>query len=148
MVTAKKVKGNKNFKSKLLSKDENSLLDRLIDPDCKVKLFSLKFCMRLRVISIFDHINYLQSIATTVVQLYLPDPPHYTQWIKKACGVLCLVEDRSDHHRSLRMYCLIRRKVIWEQKLHSRLIYRASTPFFHTLCGADVSYPFKLRSLF
>lgn len=83
----------------------------------------------------------LQSVATTVAQLYLPEEPGYVDWVKKECGVLCLVQNRKDHQRHfLRMFCLVRRKLIWEQQLDDdRIIYGASTSYFHTLNVKNVT---------
>lgn len=54
--------------SRLLSKEENALLFSFLGVKCESK-------------------------ATSVVQLFLTDPPHHNQWKKKDAGVMCLVKD-------------------------------------------------------
>ena len=93
----------------------------------------------------------LQSVATAVVQLFVPEPPHYTQWMKKDCGVLCLVAEKKNKPNNqkqptlwLRIYCLIRRTTLWEQKFDGHFVYRAPTAYFHTVSAVHVSYILKL----
>ncbi|XP_057374058.1 actin nucleation-promoting factor WAS-like [Daphnia carinata] len=106
-------RSQRNYSSRLLSSDEAAQLDQLIGTRC-------------------------HSALTTVVQIFCPEPPEYTQWMKKDCGILCLITDKTDNQNHwLKIYCLVRREVIWQHKLHGDLGYRAPTPYFHTITTSD-----------
>lgn len=106
-------RSQRNYPSRLLSNDEAGQLDQLIG-------------------------THYKSTVTTVVQMFCPEPPEYTQWMKKDCGVLCLITNTTGtQNHWLKIYCLVRREVIWEHKLHDDLIYHAPTPYFHTITTSD-----------
>ncbi|XP_046438973.1 wiskott-Aldrich syndrome protein-like [Daphnia pulex] len=111
MGASKTFKSRRNCPSRLLSNEENTQLNEIIGAQCK-------------------------SAATTVVQLFLPEPPEYTQWTKEDCGILCLIED-SNCNFWLKIFCLVRRQVIWQQKLHENVVYHAPAPYFHTVSSSN-----------
>ncbi|XP_008282022.1 neural Wiskott-Aldrich syndrome protein [Stegastes partitus] len=53
-------------------------------------------------------------------------------WICLDCGVVCLVEDESRHSFFLRLYCVKRAKLLWEQELYIPFTYTAARTFFHS----------------
>ena len=93
-------------------------------------------------------VNFLQSIATAVVQVLYPSPPSYSQWNKRHCGVLCFIKDNVKRSYFFRIFCLTKQELLWEQELYNSFEYHAPRPYFHTFEG-DVSkstYLFLLLS--
>lgn len=60
--------GRQSQESRLLSKDENSVLFSLLGMKC-------------------------ESLATSVVQLFLTESPNHDQWNRKDAGIMCVVKD-------------------------------------------------------
>ncbi|XP_071351308.1 actin nucleation-promoting factor WASL [Trachinotus anak] len=53
-------------------------------------------------------------------------------WCRLGCGVVCLIEDESVLSYFLRLYCVKRAKLLWEQELYIPFKYAANRTFFHT----------------
>lgn len=60
--------GRQSNESRLLSKEEHQILVGLLGLKC-------------------------ESLATSVIQLFLTDPPKHNQWKRRDAGVMCLVKD-------------------------------------------------------
>ncbi|XP_056245421.1 actin nucleation-promoting factor WAS [Seriola aureovittata] len=95
--------------SDLLTIREKGILFTLLEPQCKL-------------------------IKTTVAQvLEAKEPQHESPgWHRLGCGVVCLIEDQSVHSYFLRLYCVKRAKLLWEQELYIPFKYTANCTFFHT----------------
>ncbi|KAI9556692.1 hypothetical protein GHT06_016483 [Daphnia sinensis] len=102
----------KNKASSLLSIRENNTLSKLIGSQCN-------------------------SMASAVVQVCFADSPSRAQWNLRHCGVLCFIKDNIKRSYYLRVYCLDRQSVIWEQELYNSFEYCAPRPHFHTFEGDD-----------
>ncbi|XP_076123801.1 uncharacterized protein LOC143103845 [Alosa pseudoharengus] len=101
--------------STYLSTRENGLLVSLIGADCSI-------------------------LASAVVQLVLVSPAHKGQrlaWKVHACGVACLVQDRNVHSAFIRLYCVKKAKLLWEQEVYTPFKYSAPHPYFHSFPGDD-----------
>ncbi|XP_042582155.1 proline-rich protein LAS17-like isoform X1 [Cyprinus carpio] len=96
--------------SPLLSTRENGLLFSLISHDCSV-------------------------LACGIVQLVMAAPPQKKEWKFHSSGVLCLVQDKSVHSTFMRVYCLKKAKLQWEQELYTPFEYSETCPYFHTFPG-------------
>ncbi|KZS16409.1 putative Pleckstrin domain-containing family J member 1 [Daphnia magna] len=77
------------------------------------------------------------SMASAVVQVCFADPPSRSQWNLRHCGVLCFIKDNIKHSYYLRVFCLDRQSVVWEQELYSSFEYCSPRPHFHTFEGDD-----------
>ncbi|XP_010879884.2 neural Wiskott-Aldrich syndrome protein [Esox lucius] len=97
--------------SHLLTVRENALLFTLLGAQCK-------------------------TVASAVAQVYLSVPGHQG-WRNVGCGVVCLVKDCSQHSYFLRLYCVKRAKLLWEQELYVQFQYSAPRPYFHTFPADD-----------
>ncbi|XP_049439878.1 neural Wiskott-Aldrich syndrome protein [Epinephelus fuscoguttatus] len=53
-------------------------------------------------------------------------------WSCLGCGAVCLIEDTFIHSHFLRLYCVKRAKLLWEQELYVPFQYAATRTFFHT----------------
>ncbi|XP_063703774.1 actin nucleation-promoting factor WASL-like [Culicoides brevitarsis] len=87
-----------NRSSKLLSIEENTLV------------FSLLGERRI-------------SQCTTVVQLFVANPPSFSRWTFLSMGVLCFVKDGIKRSYFLRLYCIKRRQAIWEQEIYNEFTF-------------------------
>ncbi|KAK9888656.1 hypothetical protein WA026_000885 [Henosepilachna vigintioctopunctata] len=111
-----------NKPSKLLNSDENNQIFRLLGNRC-------------------------QTLSTTVIQLFLTEPPSHTQWIRKDTGVLCFVKDNIKKSYFFRLLCLRRNNLIWEHEMYHNLEYVESTSFFHIFEGQDCLVSFNFANI-
>ncbi|XP_076598216.1 actin nucleation-promoting factor WAS [Chaetodon auriga] len=96
--------------SDLLTIREKGVLCALLQPRCKL-------------------------IKTTVAQVLVATETQGEGpgWSCVGCGAVCLVEDESIRSYFLRLYCVKRAKLLWEQELYVPFKYAATLTFFHTL---------------
>lgn len=73
-----------------------------------------------------------QSLATTVVQIFVTSPPEHNDWTKLDAGVLCLVKDHLKRSYYFRVYCPERRCLVWEHEVYNSMQYNAPRHFLHT----------------
>ncbi|XP_039654104.1 neural Wiskott-Aldrich syndrome protein isoform X1 [Perca fluviatilis] len=95
--------------SDLLTIREKGVLFTLLGPQCKL-------------------------IKTTVAQVLVAKETKGKSpgWSRLGCGAVCLIEDESIHTHILRLYCVKRAKLLWEQELYIPFKYTATRKFFHT----------------
>ncbi|XP_032406420.1 wiskott-Aldrich syndrome protein isoform X1 [Xiphophorus hellerii] len=98
--------------SDLLTIREKGILVRLLEPHCKL-------------------------VKTTVAQILQANDSEgrSRSWHRVDCGVVCLIEDTSLQSFFLRLYCVQRAKLLWEQELYIPFKYAASRAYFHTFPG-------------
>ncbi|XP_015126138.1 neural Wiskott-Aldrich syndrome protein [Diachasma alloeum] len=90
--------------------------------------------------------NRCQCLAAGVIQLYLTEPPAHREWIKKNTGVITLIRDTSKRSYFLRLYCLQRKAMLWEQELYNSMSYNAPMTYFHTFEGEDCMAAFNFAN--
>lgn len=95
--------------SDLLTIREKNILHSLIQPHCTL-------------------------IKTTVAQVLVAKEmgDGHLGWTCAACGVLCIIKDTSVDSYFLRLYCVKRAELLWEQELYIPFKYTASRTYFHT----------------
>ncbi|GAA6071153.1 wiskott-Aldrich syndrome protein, partial [Tachysurus ichikawai] len=96
--------------SSLLSIRENGLIFNLLGSNCSAS-------------------------ACAVVQLYLASTAckeKRSEWQIHSCGVVCVVQDKQLQSTFIRLYCVKRVKLLWEQEVYSPFTYSTPRPFFHT----------------
>ncbi|XP_016314524.1 proline-rich protein LAS17-like [Sinocyclocheilus anshuiensis] len=98
--------------SSLLSTRENGLLFSLLSHDCSV-------------------------LACGIVELVMAAPPQKKEWKSHSFGVLCLMQDKSVHSTFMRLYCLKKAKLQWEQEMYTSFGYSETCPYFHTFPGDE-----------
>lgn len=100
--------------SDLLTIREKGVLISLLEPQCKL-------------------------IKSTVAQILQAEstPGERPSWSRLECGVVCLIEDSSMHSYFLRLYCVKRAKLLWEQEMYIPFKYTAPRAFFHTFPADD-----------
>ncbi|XP_072238347.1 actin nucleation-promoting factor WASL [Leuresthes tenuis] len=100
--------------SDLLTIREKGVLVSMLEPHCKL-------------------------IKTTVAQLLQANDTQRGRpsWHYLDCGVICLTEDYSTRSFFLRLFCIKRAKLLWEQEVYIPFKYTAARPYFHVF-PADV----------
>ncbi|XP_064154745.1 actin nucleation-promoting factor WASL-like [Anguilla rostrata] len=96
--------------SHLISSRDNALLFNLLGPECSA----------------------MASAVAQVLVASMEPGGHGATWRCKGTGVVCLVNDQSLKSYFLRLYCVKRAQLLWEQELYTPFRYSAPRPFFHT----------------
>lgn len=60
-------------------------------------------------------------MATAVVQLYVTKSPDHSSWIKRSTGIVCFVRDSTKRSYFIRIYCLLKNKLIWEEEMYKSI---------------------------
>lgn len=81
--------------------------------------------------------NRCTTLSTTVVQLYITQPPQHSQWYKKDTGVLCFVKDNIRKNYFFRLFCLKKNSMIWEHEMYNNMVYNESTSYLHIFEGEE-----------
>ncbi|XP_046880689.1 neural Wiskott-Aldrich syndrome protein isoform X2 [Hypomesus transpacificus] len=86
----------------------------------------------------------LKTSAVAQVVLASGSGSGHQVWSSRGSGVLCLVKDLSMCSYFLRLYCVKRSTLLWEQELYIQFKYTAVCPFFHTFpsddCQAGINF--------
>ncbi|XP_066995437.1 actin nucleation-promoting factor WASL isoform X2 [Anabrus simplex] len=107
--------------SHLLAREETELVTRLLGHRC-------------------------QALAMGIAQLFLTDGPDHSTWRKHDVGVLCLVKDSQRRSYFFRLYCVIRRQMVWEHEVYNSLDYQSPKPFLHTFEAEEGIAAFNFAS--
>lgn len=83
------------------------------------------------------------SLVTTIIQLYQTNPPDHSEWIYKDCGILCLIKDSKQRKYFFRLYCLVRKTVIWEYQLRKDMEYTCPRSFLSSFEGCECIFAFN-----
>lgn len=80
---------------------------------------------------------HFKLVKTTVAQVLQASDSESDRrsWQRLDCGVVCLVQDTSTQSYFLRLYCVQRAKLLWEQELYIPFKYTARCAYFHTFLG-------------
>ncbi|XP_075228899.1 actin nucleation-promoting factor WASL-like [Lycorma delicatula] len=97
-----------------------------------------------QVFSLLGH--RCQTLATTIVQLFVTMGPDHNEWVKKDTGVLCLVKDNPKRSYFFRLYCLSRNRLVWEHEIYNEIDYLAPRRFLHTFEAEDYITAFNFAS--
>ncbi|KAK9500929.1 hypothetical protein O3M35_002091 [Rhynocoris fuscipes] len=87
-----------------------------------------------------------QTLATTVVELYATSGRDNDEWHRLETGVLCLVKDNSRRSYFFRLFCPIRRQLLWEHEVYNNLQYLALTPYLHSFEAEDCITAFNFAN--
>lgn len=82
---------------------------------------------------VFNLVGYkCVTLATTVIELYTTGGPRNAEWYLRETGVLCLVKDSNKKSYFFRVYCPIRKRLLWEHEVYNNIQYITPTKFLHT----------------
>uniref|UniRef100_H3A734 WASP like actin nucleation promoting factor a n=1 Tax=Latimeria chalumnae TaxID=7897 RepID=H3A734_LATCH len=73
------------------------------------------------------------TLSSAVVQVYVAE--RNCLWLKKCCGVACLVKDNPQRSYFIRVYDIKDGRQMWEQELYNNFSYNISKTYFHTFAG-------------
>lgn len=73
------------------------------------------------------------TINSAVVQLFVSD--RNSTWLKKCCGVVCLVKDNPQRSYFIRIYDIKDGRQLYEQELYYNFVYNSPRSYFHTFSG-------------
>ncbi|XP_069556108.1 actin nucleation-promoting factor WASL-like isoform X2 [Brachyistius frenatus] len=84
--------------------------------------------------SIFNHLGRkCITLSSAVVQVFTSD--RNSSWIKRCCGVACLVKDNPQRSYYIRVLDIKDGKVLFEQELYNNFSVYLSRPYFITFAG-------------
>lgn len=86
------------------------------------------------------------ALVTTVIQLYCTNPPQHSQWVYQDCGILVLVKDSKEKRYFFRLYCLVRKTMVWEYRLDKDIEYTCPRNFLSSFEGQECIYAFNFAS--
>uniref|UniRef100_A0A672R8Z3 Neural Wiskott-Aldrich syndrome protein-like n=1 Tax=Sinocyclocheilus grahami TaxID=75366 RepID=A0A672R8Z3_SINGR len=73
------------------------------------------------------------SLCSAVVQVYGAD--RNSSWVKKCCGVACLVKDNSQRSYFIRVFDMKDGRQLFDQELYNNFSVNCSRPYFITFAG-------------
>ncbi|CAM4561585.1 unnamed protein product [Leuciscus chuanchicus] len=83
---------------------------------------------------LFSHLGRkCTSLSSAVVQVYGAD--RNSSWVKKCCGVACLVKDSSLRSYFIRVFDMKEGKILFDQELYNSFSINSSRPYFITFAG-------------
>lgn len=74
-------------------------------------------------------------MSTAVVQLFTTNAPAHSIWIKRLTGVLCLVRDSSKRSYFMRIYCILKNELVWEEEMYDSILINKPREFLLTFEG-------------
>lgn len=60
-------------------------------------------------------------MSTAVVQLYTTDGPAHSAWNKNRTGIACFVRDSSKRSYFIRIYCMVKHELAWEEEMYDSI---------------------------
>ncbi|XP_051547031.1 actin nucleation-promoting factor WASL-like isoform X2 [Myxocyprinus asiaticus] len=84
--------------------------------------------------ALFNHMGRkCTSLSSAVVQVYGAD--RSSSWVKRCCGVACLVKDNLQRSYFIRVCDIKEGKTLFEQEIYNNFTINSSRPYFITFAG-------------
>ncbi|XP_067284073.1 WASP like actin nucleation promoting factor b isoform X2 [Pseudorasbora parva] len=84
--------------------------------------------------SLFNHLGRkCTSLSSAVVQVYGAD--RNSSWVKRCCGVACLVKDSPQRSYFIRVFDIKDGKILFDQELYNNFSISSSRSYFITFAG-------------
>lgn len=74
-------------------------------------------------------------MSTAVVQLFTTEAPAHSAWLKRMSGIACFVRDSSKRSYFIRVYCMVKHELIWEEEMYDSIIVSKQREFLITFEG-------------
>lgn len=74
-------------------------------------------------------------MSTAVVQLFTTEAPAHSAWHKRISGIACFVRDSSKRSYFIRIFCMIKHELIWEEEMYDSIIVNKQREFLITFEG-------------
>lgn len=68
-------------------------------------------------------------MCTAVAQLFTTEPPAHSIWTKRNTGALCFVRDSSKRSYFIRIYCLLKNELVWEEEVYESIYINKSKEY-------------------
>lgn len=78
-------------------------------------------------------------MCTAVAQLYTTESPAHSIWIKRHTGVVAFIRDSSKRSYFIRVYCLLRNELVFEEEMYEQIYLNKSKDYLVDFEGR-VSY--------
>lgn len=74
-------------------------------------------------------------MSTAVVQLYTTDGPAHSAWHKRMSGIACFVRDSTKRSYFIRVYCMAKHELAWEEEMYDTIIVSKPREFLISFEG-------------
>lgn len=65
-------------------------------------------------------------MCTAVAKLFTTEGPAHNVWHKRQTGALCFVRDSSKRSYFIRLYCLVKCELVWEEEMYDAIYINQS----------------------
>lgn len=86
-------------------------------------------------------------MCTAVVQLFTTESPAHSAWIRRLNGIACFVRDSAKRSYSIRVYCLLKNDLVWEEEMYDSILINKPREFLISFEG-KVCIPINVQFLF
>lgn len=74
-------------------------------------------------------------MSTAVIQLFTTEAPAHSAWIKRLSGIACFVRDSSKRSYFIRVYCIAKHELIWEEEMYESILINKPREFLISFEG-------------
>lgn len=74
-------------------------------------------------------------MSTAVIQLYTTEAPAHSAWHKRMSGMACFVRDSSKRSYFIRVYCMAKHELVWEEEMYDSIIVSKPREFLISFEG-------------
>lgn len=71
---------------------------------------------------LFIAMSKIKTMSTAVVQLFTTEAPAHSAWMKRLSGIACFVRDSSKRSYFIRVYCMAKHELIWEEEMYDTIV--------------------------
>lgn len=76
-------------------------------------------------------------MCTAVAKVYTTEAPAHAAWLHRHTGVLCFVRDSSRRSYFMRLFCLVRGELVWEEEIYEAIYLNMSKEWLLDFEGRD-----------
>lgn len=114
-----------NKPSALLSPEENEQVFALLGRRCQVSVCVFLHSKTVLIIE-FNIESSMQTMCTAVAKLFTTEGPVHSDWHQRQTGALCFVRDSAKRSYFMRLYCLIKCEMVWEEEMYDAIYINQS----------------------
>lgn len=74
-------------------------------------------------------------MSTAVVQLFTTEAPAHSVWAKRVSGVACFIRDSSKRSYYIRVYCMTKHELFWEEEMYESILINKPREFLISFEG-------------
>lgn len=84
-------------------------------------------------------------MSTAVVQLFTTSPPTHTVWRKRLTGIACFVRDSAQRSYFVRIFCLARQELYWDEQMHRSTVVEKPREFLVSFEGKVIVFYIQIN---